>query len=68
MDNWFSTKTQRQLRGRKDGLFNKWEPWLVQLSGLSADPNAHHFDSQSGHMPGLQARPPVQSMQEATTH
>ena len=26
------------------------------------------FDSQSGHMPGLQARPPVGDMWEATTH
>ena len=35
--------------------------WLVWLSGLSAgcEPKGRHFDSQSGHMPGLQARTPV---------
>ena len=36
-------------------------PWLVWLSGLSAgcEPKGHRFESQSGHMPGLQARSPV---------
>ena len=36
-------------------------PWLVWLSGLSASPRTKdwRFDSQSGHMPGLQARSPV---------
>ena len=36
-------------------------PWLVWLSGLSAqcEPKCCRFDSQSGHMPRLWARSPV---------
>ena len=45
-------------------------PWLVWLSGLSTgcEPKGGRFDSQSGHMPGLQARSPVGATWEATTH
>ena len=34
------------------------KPWLVWLSGLRAgyEPKSCRFDSQSGHLPGLQAR------------
>ena len=32
-----------------------------------ADQSCHQFNSQSGHMPGLQARSPVGGMLEATT-
>ena len=35
---------------------------------LACKPKGHWFDSQSGHMPGLQARSPVGGTQEATTH
>ena len=37
------------------------KPWLVQLSGLSVgcEPKGRWFNSQSGHMSGLQARSPV---------
>ena len=31
-------------------------------------PKGRWFDSQSGHMPGLQARSPVGGAQEATAH
>ena len=38
------------------------EPWLVELSGLSASCKPKgRFNSQSGHMPGLQAKSPVPS-------
>ena len=45
-------------------------PWLVWLSGLSTgyEPKGHQFNSQSGHMPGLQARSPVGAMWDVTTH
>ena len=32
------------------------------------EPKDHWFNSQSGHMTGLQARSPMGSMREATTH
>ena len=35
---------------------------------LACEPKGHWFDSQSGHMPGLQARSPVGGTQQATTH
>ena len=35
---------------------------------LACKPEGHWFDSQSGHMPELQARSPVGGVQEATTH
>ena len=35
---------------------------------LACKPNGRWFDSQSGHMPGLHARSPVDSVREATTH
>ena len=35
---------------------------------LTCEPRGHWFDSQSGHMPWLQARSPVGGMWEATTH
>ena len=40
---------------------NRLKPWLVWLSGLSVGckPKGRRFDSQSGHMAGLQARSPV---------
>ena len=45
-------------------------PWLVWQSGLSmaCKPTGHQFNSQLGHMPGLQARSPMGGTQEATTH
>ena len=44
--------------------------WLVWLSGLSVGckPKDCWFKSQSGHMPGLQARSPVGATWAATTH
>ena len=46
------------------------QPWLVWLSESSAGCQSMglQFGSQSGHMPGLQARSPVGDAQEATTH
>ena len=39
------------------------------IDGLSANQRvAGQFDSQSGYMPGLQARSPVEGVREATTH
>ena len=35
---------------------------------LAWEPKGHWFDSQSGHMPGLQARSLVEGTWEATTH
>ena len=35
---------------------------------LACEPKGHKFDSQSGHIPALQARSPVGDAQEATTH
>ena len=35
---------------------------------LACKPKGHQFNSQSRHMPGLQARSPVRGTQEATTH
>ena len=34
----------------------------------ACEPKRHWSDSQSGHMPGLQARSPVEGELEATTH
>ena len=39
--------------------------WLMWLSGLSAGLQTKRFYSQSGHMPGLWARPPVGGVWEA---
>ena len=35
---------------------------------LACEPKGRWFNSQSGHMPGLRARPPLGGVQEATTH
>ena len=40
--------------------------WIEHLG--ACDPKGRRFDSQSGHMPGLQTRSPVGSTREATTH
>ena len=37
-------------------------------SVVEHQPGNHWLDSQSGHMPGLQARSPVGGVGEATTH
>ena len=43
--------------------------WCGSVDWVPAcEPKGHQFDSQSGHMPGLQARSPVGSTREATTH
>ena len=43
--------------------------WCGSVDWVPAcEPNSGRFDSQSGHMPGLQARSPVGGMQETTTH
>ena len=36
------------------------------LAGVDCEVKGHWFDSQSGHMPELQARSPVDGMKEAT--
>ena len=40
----------------------------AQWRVLVCEPTGCWFDSQSGHMPGLQARSPDGGVQEATTH
>ena len=47
-----------------------WYPgWCSSVDWAPAcRPKGCQFDSQSGHMPGLQARSPVGGTQEATTH
>ena len=49
--------------------YKHW-PWLVWLSGwvLAFEPKGRWFDSQSEHMPGVQARSPVWGVREETTH
>ena len=43
--------------------------WCGSVDGVWAcKPKGCEFDSQSGHMPGLQARSPMRSAREATTH
>ena len=43
--------------------------WCGSVDWASAcEPKGHQFNSQSGHMPGLQVRCPVGGMWEATTH
>ena len=43
--------------------------WRGSVDWVPAcEPKGHWFYSQSGHMPGLQARSPVGGMGEATTH
>ena len=47
----------------------QFHSWPVWLRGLRIAPQIKKslLDSQSGHMPGLQARSPVGGVQEATT-
>ena len=43
--------------------------WCGSVGWMPAcRPKGLQFDSQLGHMPGLQARSPLESMREATTH
>ena len=43
--------------------------WCGSVNGaLACEPKSRQFNSQSGHMPGMQARSPVGDAQEATTH
>ena len=43
--------------------------WCGSVDGAwTCEPKGHQFDSQSGHMPGLQARSPGGGTREATTH
>ena len=44
--------------------------WLMGLSGLvpACEAKGRWFNSQSGHMPVLQAKPPVGGARESTTH
>ena len=54
----------------KKKLTWKWENgpgWCGSVDwALACEPKGLEFDSQSGHMPGFQARPPVGGMWEAT--
>ena len=48
---------------------NDCRGWCSSMDwAWACEPKGHWFDSQSGHMPGLQARSPIGGMQEATTH
>ena len=63
----------RALMGLEGILFikvNVFLPWLVWLTGLSAglQTKGSLVESQSGHMPGLRARSPVQGTWEVTTY
>ena len=51
-------------------FFNFLSPgWCGSVDWVQAcEPKGRWFDSQSGHMPGLQARSPVGGTKEATTH
>ena len=65
------THKTRALWGPRQLLFlNKFfsPGWCGSVDwALACEPKGHRFSSQSGHMPGLQARSPV-GMQDATTH
>ena len=54
-------------RSSSSSRINPFQPWLLWFSGLSVacELKAHQFDSRSGHMPGVWARSPVGSLQEA---
>ena len=62
---WISSSVQVFL-----SLNNSFSPgWWSSVDWvLACELKGHQFDSQPGHMPGLQARSPVGGMQESTTH
>ena len=62
VEDWY---TQIYIR-----IFSSLDPgWCGSVDWVPAcEPKGHRFDSQSGHMPGLQARSPIGGVQEATTH
>ena len=51
-------------------IFKNCQPWLLWLVDWvpACEPKGHQFNSQSGHIPGLQARSPVGGAWEATAH
>ena len=55
---------------QRGGIKNAYRPgWCGSVDwALACESKGHRFDSQSGHMPGLWARSPVEGIQEATTH
>ena len=70
-----SVSLTRHISGKNDTAKRKKEkkekpPWLVWQSGLSmaCKPKGHQFNSQLGHMPGLQARSPVGGVCERQPH
>ena len=72
---WYKNERHyKKLNHRTIPLMNRHknpqQPWLVWFSGLTecqpANQKVSKFDSQSGHMPGLQARSSVGGVQEAT--
>ena len=59
-------------RSKLDSVFKEWSQgpgWCGSVDWVPAcEARGHWFDSQSGHVPGLQARSPVGGAWEATTH
>ena len=65
----FSGQSEIQLEINTIKFLEKCPPWCGSVDwALACEPKGHRFDSQSGHMPGLQAKSPVGDGQEATTH
>ena len=62
-------KINLRNRNRLNKISVKLPGWCGSVDwALACEPKGHWLDSQSGHMPGLQARSPVGSVQAATTH
>ena len=68
---WGRTPTWSRLASISEGTFQDrlFSPgWCGSVDWAPAcKPKGYWFDSQSGHMPGLQARSPVGGMREATS-
>ena len=59
-------ETSLEGRGIKIHPYSSWYGSMDWA--LASEPKGHQFNSQSGHIPGLQVRSPVRGAQEETTH